>query len=138
MLRPIQNRFLNGIFCLNRLKIMTASRNGIITGYYEPVLNGSLTAGPSNIRFPIYGKPSSESLRTLSREKIANSPELLKQHIIAWTNSPYDLFFLHIQGSGLIRFKDGSYGSLAYAGNNDHDYTSIGKILIEQRCDAQR
>ena len=103
--------------------------SGIITGYYEPLLAGSLQAN-EEYNIPIYAKPESASIRTLSRQKIAENPAALEPHIIAWTNNPYDLFFLHIQGSGLIKFTDGTYRSLAYAGNNNHEYTSIGKVLI--------
>lgn len=102
---------------------------GTITGYYEPVLAGSLSAN-ADYRYPIYSKPDSASVQTLSRKEIAENPQALEPHVIAWTDNPYDLFFLHIQGSGLIRFDDGSQKSLAYAGNNDHDYTSIGKVLL--------
>lgn len=104
------------------------SSSGIITGYFQPVLSGSLIAD-NRFRYPIYGKPASDSLRTLSRRAIYERPQDLKEHIIAWTDNPIDLFFLHIQGSGLIRFQDGTQKSLAYAGNNDHAYTSIGKVL---------
>ena len=106
------------------------SRSGIITGYYEPVLTGSLHPD-EQYQYPIYAKPQSETARTLSRQQIEENPEALSTAIIAWTDNPYDLFFLHIQGSGLIKFKDGTQKSLGYAGNNDHDYTAIGKVLIE-------
>ncbi len=107
------------------------SASGIITGYYEPVLAGSMLAD-NDYRYPIYGMPASASVRTLSRQEITENPQAFKQHIIAWTNNPYDLFFLHIQGSGLIKFKDGTLKSLLYAGNNDHEYTSIGKVLANR------
>ena len=106
------------------------SSSGVITGYYEPVLTGSLTAD-DQYRYPIYGKPESASVGSLSRKEIAENPQALAADIIAWTNNPYDLFFLHIQGSGLISFDNGTQKSLVYAGNNNHEYTSIGKVLIQ-------
>lgn len=128
---PAVRKFFEQNFSLHPIANDDGSRDGIITGYYQPVLSGSLSPDDRH-RFPIYAIPEATSLRTLSRENIANNPGILKPHVIAWTNDPYDLFFLHIQGSGLIRFNDGGYKSLAYAGNNGHDYTSIGKVLVER------
>ena len=44
---------------------------------------------------------------------------------------PIDAFFLHIQGSGLIEFEDGSLSFLGYAAQNGHRYYSIGKSLFD-------
>ena len=122
--------FFEQHFTFTPIKTTEGGSNGIITGYYEPVLKGSLIAS-EQYRYPIYAKPDSPEILKLSRAAIAENAEALKQHILAWTDNPYDLFFLHIQGSGLIQFEDGSLKSLAYAGNNGHEYTSIGKVLIE-------
>jgi membrane-bound lytic murein transglycosylase A len=54
-----------------------------------------------------------------------------KGHEIAWVKDPVDLFFLHIQGSGLLRLEDGRLLHLNYAASNGRPYTSIGKILLD-------
>jgi len=41
------------------------------------------------------------------------------------------LFFLHIQGSGVVLMDDGTKVRLNYAAGNGHPYRSIGKALIE-------
>ena len=123
--------FFESAFKATPLLNSNGSTDGIITGYFEPVLAGKLK--PDNqYRYPVYSKPEHQSLQTLSRQQIEQSPEKLEQSVIAWTNDPYDLFFLHVQGSGRIQLDDGSQKSLVYAGNNGHDYTSIGKVLINQ------
>src|SRR5665648_1302011 len=42
------------------------------------------------------------------------------------------LFYMQVQGSGLVHLADGSGGRLTYAGKNGYPYTSIGKVLIER------
>lgn len=121
--------FFEENFKLTPILNSDGSTSGTITGYYQPLLAGSLI-GNDKYRYPIYSLPASASLQNLTRRKIAENPQAFKQHIICWTDSPYDLFFLHIQGSGLIKFEDGTVKTLSYAGNNGHQYTSIGKVLI--------
>lgn len=45
---------------------------------------------------------------------------------------PNDLFFLQIQGSGQIRFEDGTTQRVGYDGANGHGYTAIGRLLVER------
>ena len=49
---------------------------------------------------------------------------------LVWVDSAADAFFLHIQGSGRIRLRDGSVLRVGYAGTNGHPYTAIGRDLI--------
>ncbi len=50
---------------------------------------------------------------------------------IAWVKDPIDLFFLHIQGSGLLRLADGREVNVGYAGQSGLAYRSIGRLLID-------
>src|SRR5213078_3971436 len=45
---------------------------------------------------------------------------------------PGDLFFLEIQGSGRIRFSDGTEMRVGYAGQNGRDYVAIGRLLRDR------
>ena len=45
---------------------------------------------------------------------------------------PVDLFFLEIQGSGRVRFPDGSVMRLGYANQNGREYVAIGRLLRER------
>ena len=51
---------------------------------------------------------------------------------IAWAEDPVALFFLQIQGSGRLRFADGSVMRIGYAGQNGHDYTGIGSLMRQR------
>ncbi len=55
-----------------------------------------------------------------------------KGYELAWGKDPVDLFFLHIQGSGLLRLQDGRLLQLNYAASNGRPYTSIGQLLVER------
>ncbi|TMA82955.1 MAG: transglycosylase, partial [Deltaproteobacteria bacterium] len=50
---------------------------------------------------------------------------------IAWVKDPIELFFLHIQGSGIVRFPDGYHLNVGYAAQNGWPYRSIGRLLID-------
>lgn len=101
---------------------------GRITGYYEPVLSGSLKRG-GRYQTPVYGVPTDVSVRGASRAEIEAGALANKAPVIAYVDDPVMLFFLHIQGSGKLRLKNGQLIGLQYAGQNGHPYTAIGKIL---------
>jgi membrane-bound lytic murein transglycosylase A len=128
----------------------------LFTGYYQPVIEGSLIQS-QEFRFPIYGKPKDlveaetvtlqpqahvektvgrlrgDSLVPyFSRYEIDRLGQLkAKGYEIAWVKDPVDLFFLHIQGSGLLRLEDGRLLHLNYAASNGRPYSSIGRHLID-------
>ncbi|HWH76175.1 MAG TPA: MltA domain-containing protein, partial [Candidatus Binatus sp.] len=123
----------------------------LFTGYYQPVIEGSLV--PTDVyRYPIYGYPAdlvtaqtgengAKALGRLDREKLV--PYYSRLEIdqlgalqgrgleIAWVKDPIELFFLHIQGSGLLRLPDGATLNVGYAGQNGWPYRSIGRLLID-------
>ncbi|MBF0635001.1 MAG: MltA domain-containing protein, partial [Nitrospinae bacterium] len=43
----------------------------------------------------------------------------------------FDLFILHVQGSGVVEFEDGTRTYVNYAAVNGHAYRSVGRILVE-------
>lgn len=51
---------------------------------------------------------------------------------LAWLADPVDAFFLHVQGSGRLRFEDGSEMPVRFAGSNGRPYLSIGRYLGDQ------
>jgi len=128
---------------------------GLITGYYSPLLKGSLKPGGS-FQYPIYSKPKDLLTidlgsvypdladRTLrgrllgnrvipypSRAEIDGINQPLKGQEIVWVEDPVALFFLHIQGSGRIALPDGRHLSVGFAGQNGHPYVAIGKVIAQ-------
>ncbi len=130
--------------------------SGLFTGYYEPQIKGSRTRQGA-YRTPVYGLPSDIIRVDLSlfspsfqgerisgkldgRRLVPYAPRaeidakgLPTAKILFWTDDPVALFFLQIQGSGRVRFTDGSSARVGYAGENGRPYTAIGRILIAEK-----
>jgi len=49
---------------------------------------------------------------------------------IAWLEDDLDRYFLHIQGSGYLRFADGTVQSVRFDGSNRLPYKSVGRQMI--------
>jgi len=127
---------------------------GFVTGYYEPELIG---ARARNVRFsvPVYGRPddlvtvASETERARFSDRITGFRNTDEGHVpyftraeieagalqgrgleLLYLDDPVELFYMQVQGSGLIHLNDGSQVRLTYAGKNGHPYTSIGRLLV--------
>ena len=131
----------------------------LMTGYYLPYIEADLKKGP-DYPYPIYGLPpdmktldlgrfhhrwegwklqyrvqDGEAVPYFDRRQIDFQGALQGRGLeIAWARDLTDLFFLHIQGSGLLHFPDGSTRYALYAGKNGHPYVSLGRVLVEQGC----
>ncbi len=125
--------------------------SGLVTGYYEPLLEGSRSASEKH-RYPIFGVPEDlivvdfpefrhlrlrgrlEGRRLVpywSRAEIGAGKDF-KAPVIAWTADPVELFFLQIQGSGQLRLESGEQIRVGYADQNGHPYRSLGRLLVER------
>ena len=97
---------------------------GLLTGYYEPEISVR-RAADSVYSEPILSKPSSESALSLSRKDISASTA----PVIGY-GRPIDVFFMQVQGSGRIKFSDGTTQRAAFAAHNSRPYKSIGAVLV--------
>jgi len=100
--------------------------DGLLTGYYEPEVEVRLTPNPE-FSEPILAKPPDDAKRVLPRSQI----NARTSRVIAY-GRPVDVFFLQIQGSGRLKYEDGRLLRAAYAANNGHSYTSIGRVLVKR------
>jgi membrane-bound lytic murein transglycosylase A len=129
------------------------AQEGLITGYYEPILNGSLTK-TDVYKYPIYKTPKDilvvdfgnlypELKEYRLRGKIVGNkviPYDSREEIevqnnleaICYVDDKIDLFFLHIQGSGKVKLQDGNIINVGYAQQNGRGYYPIGRKLIEE------
>ena len=114
--------------------------NGLLTAYYEPVLEASKVSKPG-FSVPLYSPPANLKSRSpwYTREEIGKLPaaqNALKGKELAFLADPIDAMILHIQGSGRlwVTQADGSRKQirLAFAGTNDQPYQSIGRWLLDQ------
>jgi membrane-bound lytic murein transglycosylase A len=126
---------------------------GLFTGYYEPLILGSRVRQGA-YQTPVYGLPpdlvrvdlslfssrfqgehisgrlDGKRLVPYASRADIDSKGLQNTPILFWTDDPVALFFLQIQGSGRVRFDDGSSERIGFAGENGRPYTAIGRILI--------
>ncbi len=109
-----------------------AKPTGTLTGYYEPIINGSRTKQAPYLT-PVYGVPSDLGSRKpyYSREEIESGAIRGRAPVLLYVDDPVMLFFLHIQGSGKVRLPDGSLIGLQYAGQNGQKFVPIGRVLKE-------
>lgn len=106
------------------------SSSGLVTGYYEPKLKGSYIR-TERFRHPLYAIPDDLSVIKRSRAEINAGRAHLAGRELFWVEDEIELFFMQIQGSGRIELPDGQLVRVGYAGDNGHNYRSIGKKLVE-------
>lgn len=117
-----------------------ARDTGLVTGYHEPLLSGSLVRDrPGQVA--LLGVPPAlqpgdprlarAAIETAVREAIAaGTPS--PAPILGWLDDPVEAFFLHVQGSGRVVWRDGPPERLGFAAHNGHPYRAIGRVLVEQ------
>lgn len=130
------------------------SDHGFVTGYYEPIVPGSLHP-TDKFSEPIVSLPKGhirpeetwslgfqggialyrDSIGTLrpcpERSTIESREREHHSEPIVWVEDAIEAFMIHVQGSARISLQDGKNVRIKYAGRNGHPYSSIGKILIE-------
>lgn len=107
------------------------------TGYYEPELLAS-PVRTERFKYPLYRVPSDLKKKKrkrayYSRHDIDCKGALRGRRLeLAWVENPVDIFMLQIQGSGRLRYEDGTIRSVLYAGQNGHRYVSLGRVMIDR------
>ena len=132
------------------------AREGLVTGYYEPLVRGSREKKTPYLT-PVFGPPDDlivvdlaeihpelkhmrlrgriEGRRLIpffSRAEWSAEEEKRAGAALLWVDDPIDFFFLQIQGSGQVLLDDGSRVRIGYADHNGHPYRSIGRWLIDR------
>ena len=113
----------------------SGSETGLITGYYEPVMNGSQTR-TSTYSVPLYAYPKawqkSKPNPGPTRAELMSSG-ILKGSEIAWVQDPVEAASMQIQGSGKIRLENGRILQLGFAGTNEQPFKSSAQWLLERK-----
>ncbi len=149
-------RFVEATFAAWAIESADGASDGLVTGYYEPVLAGSRTRS-ERFRIPVYGVPA--DLVAVDLETVVPDLKGLRLRgrvqgnrlvpywtraeiearngsgapVIAWVEDPVELFFLQIQGSGQIELAPGERLRLGYGDQNGHPYRSMGRFLVERK-----
>jgi membrane-bound lytic murein transglycosylase A len=133
----------------------TREDRGLVTGYYEPQLQGSRQP-TAQFMAPLYATPPDllvvdlaalypelkgkrirgrlEGNRVVpyySRAELPTDPAIRGKEIV-WLDSALDAFMLQVQGSGRVQLPTGEVIRLQFADQNGHPYRSIGRYLVDQ------
>ena len=123
-----------------RLESPEGESTGLATGYFEPLIEARRKPGGS-FRTPLWGTPTGyvPHKPTFTRQELDTLPEAqasVRGHEVAWVADPLDALVLQVQGSGRLHLvePDGSdhVVRLAFAGNNEQPYKSVGRYLVDQ------
>ena len=137
-------------------RVVHAEAQGLLTGYYEPLIEGSRQRA-GRFQVPILRRPPDlvnlvdetqrgATAKTLTHGRMTKAgvvPYPTRAEIeggaldgqgleLLWLPDAVDVFFLQIQGSGRIKLDDGSIVRVHYDGKNGHPYASIGRYLIDK------
>jgi membrane-bound lytic murein transglycosylase A len=106
--------------------------DGLVTGYYEPLLRGSRTRH-GVYQTALYRWPSAYRPGTAlpPRAQLERTGALSGNELV-WVDDPIEAFFLQVQGSGRIVMEDGSVMRVGFGGTNNQPYKSIGRWLLDQ------
>ncbi|WBH15964.1 murein transglycosylase A [Sphingomonas radiodurans] len=125
------------------------------TGYYIPEIAGSREYRDGYA--PIYARPTdlvdvdlglfstelkgkkirgrvdgSNFVPYFDRTAIEQGALTGKARILGYAADPVELFFLQVQGSGLVRLPSGEILRIGYESQNGRDYTGIGKLMRDR------
>lgn len=148
--------YLSNYFEVYRAQNEDGSTTGLVTGYYQPLLKGSRKQS-ARYPYPLYREPKDLVTVDLAdtypelkfkrvrgrlegkklvpyrtRAEIDVSPSPLAGTEVFWINDIIDVFFLQIQGSGVVQLENGEQVQVGYANQNGHAYHSIGRLLIKR------
>ena len=129
----------------------------LFTGYYEPILTGSFNR-TEKYHYPIYRTPDDHVVIDLGKFREKYRGERIVARIedgrvvpyytrgdidvtgclegrgleLLWLSDPVDIFFLQIQGSGVVILPRGGLVQVSYEQSNGHPYRSVGRLLVKQ------
>jgi membrane-bound lytic murein transglycosylase A len=153
---PAVRAFFEGHFTAYQAFAPDGIETGLVTGYYEPLLNGSRTRNERD-RYPLYAPP--DDLLTVDLSDLY--PELKDKRVrgrvdgkrvvaywpradieagkapvvgkeLIFVDDPVEAFFLQIQGSGRVQLAEGEIVRVGYADQNGQPFRSIARVLIER------
>ena len=128
-------RYFESNFQAYEIRNSSGSETGLITGYYEPVMNGSQTR-TSTYNVPLYAYPNawkkSRPNPGPTRAELISSG-VLQGSEIAWVQDPVAAASMQIQGSGKIRLQDDRILRLGFAGTNEQPFKSSAQWLIDRK-----
>jgi len=121
----------------------------LYTGYYCPIFDASMTR-TERFKWPLYKRPADlvsdprtgkilgrkmpdgSTVPYPTRQEIEQSGMLRGQEL-CWLSDRFEAYVVTVQGSAKLRMPDGSIFEIGYAGNNGHEYKSVGRALVQDK-----
>ncbi len=151
---PSFKRFLKSNF-IPYLVSFDGNPKGTFTGYYIPLLNGSLEK-TEKFNTPVYAEPDDivyvdvekffpecqgcKIIGKVENKRLGSYPgrhEIDTSGINAkpliWLDSNVDNFILHIQGSGKVQLPTGETKTIGFNGSNGLKFVGIGSLMIKEK-----
>ena len=154
--RAAVREFFEGYFIPHQLRNADGGKQGMVTGYYEPLLRGARKRGgvfqtslhkppndllsielagvyPELKNFRLRGRlVGNKVVPYFTRAELERHGTLSSAELV-WVDSPIEAFFLQVQGSGRVYLAETNETvRLAYADQNGHPYRSIGRYLVDR------
>ena len=139
-----------------RVSASDGNEGGLVTGYYEPLLQGSRVRG-AGYSVPLYAPPDDLLVVELAdlypelrgkrvrgrldgrrvvpywaRADIDAGKAEVAGKALVYVSDPVDAFFLQIQGSGRVQLAEGGVMRVGYADQNGQPFRSIARVLIDR------
>lgn len=153
--QTVLKQYFQAHFTVHQTRNENGTNTGLITGYYQPALKGSRTQS-AQFPYPLYLEPpdlitvklddtypalkhkrirgrliGNKLVPYYTRAQIASKPSPINSAAFIYINDIIDVFFLQVQGSGLVELDTGEKVHVGYANQNGHAYRSIGRVLIK-------
>jgi membrane-bound lytic murein transglycosylase A len=113
------------------------------TGYFEPIYRASRKP-TATYRYPLFSKPEDldrwpkpHPTRLELEGADGRGSATLKGLELVWLADRLQAFLVQVQGSAKLRLTDGSLMTIGYAGKTDHDFVSLGRMLITDKKVAE-
>jgi membrane-bound lytic murein transglycosylase A len=149
-------RFFEDNFTPYHVTSSDGGEGGLVTGYYEPLLEGSRISRPPYTT-PLYAPPDDLLIVDLAdlypelkgkrvrgrldgrrvvpywpRADIDAGKADTNGKALVYVRDPVDAFFLQIQGSGRVALDDGTVMRVGYADQNGQPFRSVARVLIDR------
>lgn len=109
-----------------QLKGQDGRGNVKFTGYFTPEIKVSKRQTKA-YPYPIYAYPKEWKGLLPTRKQIDEEGALKGMGLeLAYAQRLEEIYYMQLQGSGLVRFRDGQKAYFGFAGSNRHKYQSIG------------
>lgn len=103
--------------------------NVYFTGYYTPKIKVSKKKN-SKYKYPFYQFPKHIESPLPTRKEIDGAGALEGMGLeLAYTSKLEDIYYMQLQGSGLVQFTNGAHAYFGFAGTNRRSYSSIGTFI---------